>query len=134
MKTMKKIIKVSAFLLLLALLPSCSKFNKSNFYDKAFGFNLTPEIADKKHEYTDGILIIRGIKNTDSILSKAFPGGFTNNPEYTPAFRDGKEIGNVSWGETRYKIWESCDGYFKMTVYYPKMQILVLGYFDGFGG
>ena len=131
---MQAIMKVSAFLLLLALLSSCSKFSKSHFYDKAFGFNLGSEIADKKHEYTDGLLIVRDVKDTDSILSKAFPGGFTNNPEYTPAFRDGKEIGNVSWGETRYIIWESCDGYSKMAVYYPKMQILVLGYLDGFGG
>ena len=131
---MKTIIWVGVLLLSLPLLSSCSKFNKSNFYTDAFGFNLNPEIVGKENEYTDGLLILHGVKDTDAILVKVFQNGSEKGSGYIPVFHFGKEIGSADWGETQYKTWKSFDGYTPMAVYYPRMKILLLGYFDGFGG
>ena len=122
-----------AIVFLVFCLTSCSKYNQNYLINGAFPFNILEEAKGKKIEEKNGLFIIHGIDESDNLFRKAFPENTGISEEYMPAYYEDKEIGNSSWGKTIARQWKYFDGNIQMSIYYPKKNLLILGYVTAFG-
>jgi hypothetical protein len=119
--------------MLLACSFGCSKFSHTNFVTASFGLDLTSYIESKKSEYSDGLLQVFSVAESDALYQKLFSGGFLIEQV---GIECGSHNFSVSkYGEIRYRIvGEKFDGYVPVIFYLPRDRQLCFAYATGLGG
>ena len=129
-KNMMRYFLVPVFLAI--LLSGCKKFDQSHFIKEEFGTNLTPLLRDKRVEYSDGLLQIFEVTESDPLYQTFFNTDYQSE-EVGLGF-DKLYFSTSQVGEIRYRIIGSFDEYKKTIFYIPKKHILGFGYATDCGG
>ena len=129
-KIMMRYFLVPVFLAI--LLSGCNKFDQSHFIKEEFGTNLTPLLKDKRVEYSDGLLQIFEVTESDLLYQTFFNTDY--QCEKVGLGFDKLYFRTSQLGEIRYRIIGSFDEYKKTIFYIPKKHILGFGYATDFGG
>ena len=116
-------------LLLSLLLVSCDRFNRDELMTRSFKADLVALTAGKKTEYTDGLLLVHGVVDSDPLYAQFFAKPFSEE-DVRLSFGD-THFNSSDVGKIRYRLLDSLDGYTKTIFYIPSRKILGFGFSDG---
>ncbi|WP_411825410.1 hypothetical protein [Luteolibacter sp. AS25] len=121
--------KTILLLLLGFLLVSCDRFNRDELISRSFDADLGALTAGRKTDYSDGLLLVHGVTDSDPLYAQFFSKSFSKG-EVHLSFGD-TQFNSKDVGKIRYRLLDSFDGYTKTIFYIPSRKILGFGFSDG---